>query len=131
MWYLPNLMSLLCRGGNAARHDRRSRLVLLSVVNGRDVMPAVVFARMSAKLLHSLFGGFALFCLYWSFKLPDSPLVHRLLEHAALWGRLAATILFCQLRYLEGPKAGSGSLAMRPVIARYRRAIHRRQGPGR
>ena len=93
-------------------------------------MPAMIFARMSAKLLHSLFGGFALFCLYWSFKLPHSPLVHRLLEHAVLWGGLAAAILFCQLRYLD-PKAGSGSLTMRPVIAQCRRAIHRVQRPRR
>jgi hypothetical protein len=90
-------------------------------------MPAIIFARMSAKLLHSLFGGFALFCLYWSFKLPDSPLVHRLLEHAALWGSLGAAILFCQLRYLDDPKAGSGGLPIRLVIARCRRAIHRRK----
>ena len=90
-------------------------------------MPAMIFARMSAKLLHSLFGGFALFCLYWSFKLPDSPLVHRLLEQAALWGGLGAAILFCQLRYLDDPKAGSGWPAIRPVLARCRRSIHRRK----
>jgi hypothetical protein len=89
-------------------------------------MPAIIFARMSAKLLHSLFGGFALFCLYWSFKLPDSPLVHRLLEQAALWGGLGGAILFCQLRYLD-PKTGSGWPGIRPVIARYRRAVHRRK----
>lgn len=90
-------------------------------------MPAMIFARMSAKLLHSLFGGFALFCLYWAFKLPDSPLVDRLLEHAALWGGLGAAILSCQLRYLDHPKAGGGWPATRPVIARYWRAIHRRK----
>jgi hypothetical protein len=90
-------------------------------------MPAMIFARMSAKLLHSLFGGFALFCLYWSLKLPASPLVHRLLEQAALWGGLGGAILFFQLRYLDDPKAGSGWPAIRPVIARYRRAIHRRK----
>jgi hypothetical protein len=89
------------------------------------LMPAMIFARMSAKLLHSLFGGFALFCLYWSFKLPDSPLVHRLLEQAALWGGLGGAILFCQLRYLD--KGESGWPAIRPVIARCRRTIRRRK----
>jgi len=54
-------------------------------------------------------------------------LVHRLLEQAALWGGLGGAILFFQLRYLDDPKAGSGWPAIRPVIARYRRAIHRRK----
>ena len=90
-------------------------------------MPAIIFARLSAKLLHSLFGGFALFCLYWSFKLPESPLVHRLWEEATLWGGLGGAILFCQLRYLDDPKGGSDWPAIRPVIARCRRAIRRRK----
>ena len=62
------------------------------------------FLRISAKLMHSLMGGFALFCLYYAAytaHLGLVPFAWYLMKYALLWGGLASAVLYFQLKYLD------------------------------
>jgi hypothetical protein len=49
-----------------------------------------------------MMGGMAVFCLYYAAQIPDPNLVRYLLFDALKWGGLAAIILYCQEKYLDG-----------------------------
>lgn len=61
-------------------------------------MYAANLLRLSSQVMHSIMGGVAIFCLYYSTQIPDSGW---LLIEALKWGMPAAAIVFFQERYLS------------------------------
>jgi hypothetical protein len=64
-------------------------------------MPAAILIRISSKLLSSLMGGLALFCLYYAAQLSNPDLVWGIFMDALKWGGCATAIVYFQGRYLD------------------------------
>ena len=65
-------------------------------------MLSAILIRVSTIAIHSMMGGMALFCLYYAAQSPDPNFVRYLLFDAVKWGGLAAIILYCQEKHLDG-----------------------------
>ena len=64
-------------------------------------MYAAMLVRVGSEVLHSVMGGFSLFCLYYAGKVTEYHLALYLVTHGLEWGALAAVIVYCKERYLE------------------------------
>jgi len=64
-------------------------------------MQATHFLRINSKVLSSLMGGFALFCLYYAGKVIDPQAVLRLLLDTLFYGGSATAIVYFQGKYLD------------------------------
>ena len=64
-------------------------------------MIASKFFLRTSQALHSMMGGFAIFCLYYAAILSDYDMVKLLITYAFEWGGMAAAIIYFQGKYLS------------------------------
>jgi hypothetical protein len=64
-------------------------------------MQAVILIRLSSKLLSSIMGGMAVFCLFYAAHLPDFNAAWHLFMDALKWGGCATAIVYFQGKYLD------------------------------
>ncbi len=64
-------------------------------------MPAAILIRISSKLLSSIMGGLAVFCLYYAAQVSNHDLVWYLFTDSLKWGGCATAIVYFQARYLD------------------------------
>jgi len=64
-------------------------------------MLSAMLIRVGSEVLHSVMGGLALFCLYYSAQMSDFHVAWHLFVEAIKWGSLATIICCCKSKYLD------------------------------
>jgi len=65
-------------------------------------MFSTLILRVGSEVLHATMGGFALFCLYYAGYVSNPDVARELFIEALKWGGMAAAIVYCKGKYLDG-----------------------------